>query len=131
MPKEEDLDRWARLRFAIIGPLLAAPPKAGALRQALQALASKSWTHPVNGTAVNFSFATVERWYYAARQATDPVRNSVVLSKTHPVQIADHEACVDNRRYAVRHHSANIRPTEPQWRSPHRSGTETDRTWHL
>ena len=73
MPKEEDLDRWARLRFAIIGPLLAAPPKPGALRQALQALASKSWTHPVNGTAVSFSFATVERWYYAARQATDPV----------------------------------------------------------
>ena len=48
MPNEEDLDRWARLRFAIIGPLLAAPPKAGALRQALEALASKSWTHPVS-----------------------------------------------------------------------------------
>ncbi len=73
MPNEEDLDRWARLRFAIIGPLLAAPPKAGALRQALEALARKSWTHPVNGTAVSFSFATVERWYYGARQATDPV----------------------------------------------------------
>lgn len=73
MPNEEDLDRWARLRFAVIGPLLAAPPKAGALRQALEALATKSWTHPVNGTAVRFSFATVERWYYGARQATDPV----------------------------------------------------------
>jgi transposase InsO family protein len=73
MPNEHDLDRWARLRFAIIGPLLAAPPKAGALRQALEALASKSWTHPVNGTAVRFSFTTVERWYYVARQASDPV----------------------------------------------------------
>jgi hypothetical protein len=25
-----DRDRWARLRFAIIGPLLAAPPRAAA-----------------------------------------------------------------------------------------------------
>lgn len=73
MPNEEDLDRWARLRFAIIGPLLAAPPKAGELRKALQALANKCWTHPVNGTGVRFSFATVERWFYAARRANDPV----------------------------------------------------------
>ncbi len=61
MASQEDLDRWARLRFAIIGPLLAAPPKAGALRQALAALATKHWTHPVNATAVRFSFATLER----------------------------------------------------------------------
>jgi hypothetical protein len=27
-----DRDRWARLRFAIIGPLLAAPPLKGELR---------------------------------------------------------------------------------------------------
>jgi len=73
MASQEDLDRWARLRFAIIGPLLAAPPKAGALRQALAALATKHWTHPVNATAVRFSFATLERWYYGARQASDPV----------------------------------------------------------
>ena len=31
-----DPQRWARLRFAIIGPLLAAPPKPGELQAALE-----------------------------------------------------------------------------------------------
>ena len=67
-------DRWARLRFAIIGPLLAAPPSSpGELRETLKGLAKKSWTHPVTGHRVHFSFATLERWYYAARKAQDPV----------------------------------------------------------
>ena len=73
MPTENDPERWARLRFAIIGHLLAAPPPRGELRQALEALAAKPWTHPVHGTAVQFSMATLERWYYAARRANDPV----------------------------------------------------------
>ena len=73
MPKEQDPDRWARWRFAIIGPLLAAPPPAGELRQALEALTQRHWRHPVSGLAVRLSFATLERWYYAARQANDPV----------------------------------------------------------
>lgn len=34
-------DRWARLRFSIIGPLLAAPPAAGELQAALTQLAVK------------------------------------------------------------------------------------------
>ena len=73
MPTREDPDRWARLRFTIIGQLLAAPPPKGKLRGELKALAQKSWCHPVNATAVRFSFTTVERWYYAARHAKDPV----------------------------------------------------------
>lgn len=70
----KDPDRWARLRFAIIGPLLAAPPAAGQLKAAIDALAAKHWQHPVSGEPVQFSFASVERWYYAARNAADPVR---------------------------------------------------------
>jgi hypothetical protein len=35
-----DPDRWARLRFAVIGPLLAAPPERGELQQALRALSA-------------------------------------------------------------------------------------------
>ncbi len=73
MPAKEDPDRWARLRFTIIGQLLAAPPARGKLQGALKALAQKSWRHPVNGTAIRFSFPTLERWYYAARHAKDPV----------------------------------------------------------
>jgi transposase InsO family protein len=68
-------ERWARLRFAVIGPLLAAPPEAGALGTALAELAARSWRHPVSGEPVRFGFSTVERWYYTARRAgADPVR---------------------------------------------------------
>jgi putative transposase len=73
MPDSPDPDRWARLRFSIVGPLLAAPPPTGELRAALQALAKKTWSHPVKGTAIRFGFATIERWYYQARNADDPI----------------------------------------------------------
>ena len=69
----DDPDRWARLRFAVIGPLLAAPPERGELQQALRELAAKPWRHPGTGLAVRFSVPTLERWYYAARAAPDPV----------------------------------------------------------
>jgi len=68
-----DPDGWARLRFAIIGPLLADPAPANALGARLKALAAKSWRHPVTGLPVRFSFGTLERWYYLARDAQDPV----------------------------------------------------------
>ncbi len=73
-------DRWARLRFAIVGPLLAAPPGTGELRTALQALAAKTWRHPFTGLPIRFGASTLERWYYAAKAAADPVlvlRNQV------------------------------------------------------
>lgn len=66
-------DRWARLRFSIIGPLLAAPPKPRELGAALRLLAAKIWRHPVSNLDVEFSASTLERWYYAARSANDPV----------------------------------------------------------
>ncbi len=66
-------DRWARLRFSIIGPLLAAPPGPGQLNSALAALAAKTWRHPVTGLDVRFGASTLERWYYTARRAADPV----------------------------------------------------------
>jgi transposase InsO family protein len=73
-------DRWARLRFAIIGPLLAAPPADGDLHAALSALAAKTWRHPFSGLEIRFGYSTIERWLYAARRAQDPVaalRNQV------------------------------------------------------
>ena len=68
-----DRDRWARLRFCIIGPLLAAPPDPGDLHSALALLAAKTWRHPTSGLDVTFGVSTLERWYYAARRASDPV----------------------------------------------------------
>ena len=66
-------DRWARLRFSIIGPLMAAPAEPGQLNSALLALAAKTWRHPVTGLDVRFGVSTLQRWYYAARRAADPV----------------------------------------------------------
>lgn len=66
-------DRWARLRFAIIGPLLAAPPASRELSAAMTTLAAVTWRHPVSGLDIRFGVSTLERWYYTARAAADPV----------------------------------------------------------
>ncbi len=68
-------DAWASLRFAIVGPLLASPPRErGELRSALENLARQTWCHPITGEPVHFAVSTIERWYYRARSAPrDPV----------------------------------------------------------
>jgi transposase InsO family protein len=67
-------DRWAHLRFSIVGTLLAAPPAQGELKRELERLAAKEWLHPISVQPVRFAVSTIERWYYAARAAkTDPV----------------------------------------------------------
>lgn len=66
--------RWAHFRFSVIGPLLAAPPPRGALREELGRLAQKKWRHPISGEAVALGASTIERWYYKAlKQPRDPV----------------------------------------------------------
>ena len=66
--------RWALLRFAVIGHLLASPPRRGALGEEIEALAARAWEHPVSGDPAHFAFSTIERWYYQARRADrDPV----------------------------------------------------------
>jgi len=72
--QERSPERWARLRFAIVGPLLAAPPPRGRLRSELWRLSEKLWLHPISGEPVRFGFSTIQRWYYKARaQRQDPV----------------------------------------------------------
>jgi hypothetical protein len=61
------------LRFAIIGPLLAAPPAPGGLAPALEALAARTWRHPLTGEPVQFGFSTLERWYYLVRAHENPL----------------------------------------------------------
>jgi putative transposase len=67
-------ERWAHLRLAVIGQLLAAPPRKGMLRAELQRLAAREWRHPISGKPVRFGFSTLERWFATARKAQrDPV----------------------------------------------------------
>jgi transposase InsO family protein len=72
---ERDRSRtsWARLRFAVVGPLLAAPPARGNLQAEIARLAATSWRHPRTGEPVRFGRSTIERWLYAARASRDPV----------------------------------------------------------
>jgi len=65
--------RWARLRFSIIGQLLASPPEPGELAGRISELAQRPWRHPTTGEAMKLSAKTIERMYYAARDEADPV----------------------------------------------------------
>lgn len=62
---------WARFRFSVVGALLSAPSARGELRAALDALAAKTWTHPVTGRDVRYTAKTIERWLYRARRERD------------------------------------------------------------
>lgn len=68
-------ERWAHLRFSVVGQLLAAPPRRGTLRAQLRTLAAREWRHPTTGEPVRFGVSTLERWYYRAlKERSDPVR---------------------------------------------------------
>lgn len=66
-------DAHARFRFSVIGSLLSAPPRPGELRAALEDLAARTWKHPITGEATRYGFSTIERWFYTARDAQNPV----------------------------------------------------------
>ena len=53
-------ERWARLRFSIIGQLLAAPPIKGELKAEIEALAARTWQHPITAKPVRFGASTIE-----------------------------------------------------------------------
>jgi transposase InsO family protein len=66
--------RWAHLRFSVVGPLLAAPAGHGELQAELEKLAAKGWLHPSTGEPTRFGLSTIQRWYYQAKGETaDPV----------------------------------------------------------
>lgn len=90
MPHNDDTParvRWARLRFSIIGSLLAAPPDDGELKTRIDELAARTWRHPSTGDVTRFSFKTIERWFYAARNEPDPI---AVLARKVPKHAGTH-----------------------------------------
>lgn len=64
-------DRWARLRFSIVGSLLASPPARGELGPAMETLSRRMWLHPETEEPVSFAVPTIEKWFYEARNAGD------------------------------------------------------------
>lgn len=71
LPTQSTSALWARFRFSVVGALLSAPAARGELRAAIDALAAKTWTHPVTGRDVRYAAKTIERWLYRARRERD------------------------------------------------------------
>jgi hypothetical protein len=81
--------RWARLRFAIIGPLLSSPPLPGQLADRLRELSQKSYQHPSTKLTIRFGASSIERWYYQAKDQTDPL---AALMRKVPAHAGTHRA---------------------------------------
>jgi hypothetical protein len=79
--------RWAELRFSIIGTLLSSPPAPGELAERLLELSQRPYTHPSRGEPVRFGVSTIERWYYQARAAQQPI---VALERKVPKHAGSH-----------------------------------------
>ncbi len=81
--------RWARLRFSIIGPLLASPPGPGELADRLRELSQRSYLNPSTKLTIRFGASTIERWYYDAKDVADPLR---ALERKVPAHAGTHPA---------------------------------------
>jgi putative transposase len=100
--------RWARLRFQIIGQLLAAPPEPGELAERIAELAARPWQHPSTDEVLRFSAKTIERWFYAARDTQDPI---VALERKVPKQTGTHPSVSP----AVATEIQRLRRDHPRW----------------
>ena len=120
MGKAEPLppsQRWAQVRFAIIGGLLAQPPGKEELRDRLIALSEQTWQHPISGAPMRVSLRSIRRWYDAARRDHQPtqaltraVRKDAGTSTRIDAAIARHleQSWQDHRRWRYLLHYDNL-----------------------
>lgn len=90
--------RWAERRFSIIGPLLADPPEHGELRKRLAELAARTWRHPTTGQTVRFGVSTLERWFYLAKAAENPIE---ALARKVPGHAGTHPSIGESLQRAI------------------------------
>ena len=100
--------RWARFRFGVVAPLLTAPPEPGELASSIAALAARSWPHPTTGEAFQISAKTIERWFYMARDAEQPIE---ALARKVPSHAGSHPTITA----PVIHELAELRRAHPRW----------------
>lgn len=123
-------ERWAHLRYAVIGQLLAVPPAKGLLQAELRDLARRTWRHPVTGAPVRFGLSTIERWWYMSRrERRDPVgvlRRKVrkdlgtQRSMSALVQLALREQYAAHTSWSAHLHYLNLKAlaeAHPEWGS--------------
>lgn len=100
--------RWARLRLSIISPLLYAPSDAGELWARIEELAKQPWGHPSTREAIRFSAKTIERWYYAAKDAQEPFK---ALER----KVPKHAGTQPSISLAVGAEIRRLRKEHPRW----------------
>ena len=100
--------RWARFRFGVVAPLLTAPPEPGELASSIAALAARSWPHPTTGEAFQISAKTIERWFYMARDAEQPID---ALARKVPSHAGSHPTI----SALVIHELSELRRAHPRW----------------
>jgi putative transposase len=101
--------RWAQLRFSIVGTLLSSPPARGELKSLLRELSQKTYTHPTrSGEVVQFAVATIERWYYRARETHKPI---VALERKVPKHAGAHPSVSSALGAAI----AQLYKQHPTW----------------
>ncbi len=109
--------RWAQLRFAVVGGLLGSPPERGKLQAELEKQTAKKWRHPTTDELVQFRFSTVERWYYDAKAADDPVASlrrrvrkdrGCLRAMSEELRAALHQQYQDHRSWSVQLHFDNL-----------------------
>ena len=100
--------RWAQLRFSIIGPLLHSPPEPGELSSRIVDLAAKTWRHPSTHEVIRFSAKSIERWYYTAKDHPQPI---VALERKVPTHAGVQRTITQGTAEAVR----KLRREHPTW----------------
>ncbi len=111
-------ERWALFRLSVVGPLFASPPSPGELAAQLADLAQTEWQHPTRPRTVRFGLTTIESWYYAAKNAADPlsalrpkVRKDLGTHRTLSPRVADalRAQYLAHPSWSYKLHSDNVR----------------------
>ena len=77
-------------------------PAAVELEKKLRALARKQGRHPVDGSSITFGASTIERWFYAARDSSDPLRTLAAKIRK---DVGRHKVMSDELLSALRQHN--------------------------
>ena len=93
--------RWARLRFQILGPLLAAPADDGELKVRIEALAARPWRHPTTGETIHFSFTRASDLGMTATVLRTPGPGDVIQLAPNIISVKHWDRLLGGLLYAV------------------------------
>ena len=83
---------WAQFRLFAVSWLFTRILSRGELGAAFETLAKRTWIHPTTGVEKKFGASTFERWYYASKDADDPIQ---ALTRKVPKHTGTHPSMPD------------------------------------